>query len=302
MTSRSGRRQEHRELARTLRERGRSWPEIAAALRERYGLPARVAMRVAHDWSQADAAAAWNARWPDDPKSFKNISYWETWPSPTGHAPSLAVLDRLAAVYECDVADLVAGWGEHRTPDPGADAEPGSLTWQLRHLDLPELTRSMADWAERLPPPQRRELLLKVSAATAVAAGRSATPDGPAPAELVGHWNSRYTYSGAGRATELAATHRFRLRLDGNRLVGRSEPSPQSPTAGAIELDLRADGLLVTGTWTEHTAPDGYDRGAIHHGVLQLAADPDGRTMAGRWLGPDKHLAITTGTWTLTRA
>ncbi len=42
--------------------------------------------------------------WPDDPKSFKNFSSWENWPSPTGHAPSLAVLDRLARLYECDAA------------------------------------------------------------------------------------------------------------------------------------------------------------------------------------------------------
>ena len=80
--------------------------------------------------------------------------------------------------------------------------------------------------------------------------------------------------------------------------MGRSEPT----AAGSVELDLRADGLLVTGSWTEHTAPDGYYRGAVHHGVLQLAVDPGGREMAGRWLGPDKHLAINSGTWTLTRA
>ncbi|WP_214406998.1 hypothetical protein [Pseudonocardia lacus] len=306
MTSRGGRRQEHRELARSLRGAGRAWPEIAAVLRERYGLPARVAMRLAHDWSQADAAAAWNARWPDDPKSFKNISYWETWPSPTGHAPSLAVLDRLAEVYECDVADLVAGWGEHRTARSAGDGEPARLAWQVRHLGLPELTRAVADWAQRLPEARRRELLLKTSTATALAAGRTARTDagrtdsidGAAPAELVGRWDSRYTWHSSGRGTELDATHRFRLRLEGERLVGRSEPT----AAGSVELDLRVDGLLVTGTWTEHTAPDGYYRGAVYHGLVQLAVASGGRAMVGRWLGPDKDLAIRTGTWTLTRA
>lgn len=266
MTSRGGRRQEHRELARALRAEGREWPDIAAVLRERYGLPARVAMRVAHDWSQADAAAAWNTRWPDDPKSFKNISYWETWPSPTGHAPSLAVLDRLARVYECDVADLVAGWGEHRAG---------------------------ADRAQRLPEPQRPDPLLGPSSATAPAAGRSGTADGPAPSELVGRWDSHRTCAG----TERETTHRFDLRLDGSRLVGRSEPT----AAGSLELDLRADGRLVTGSWTGRTAPDGHSPGAAHHGVVQLAVAPDGREMVGRWLGPDEDLAIGTGTWTLTR-
>jgi hypothetical protein len=298
MTSRGGRRQEHRELARSLRADGRAWPEIAAALRERYGLPARVAMRVAHDWSQADAATAWNARWPDDPKSFKNISYWETWPSPTGHAPSLAVLDRLAQVYECDVADLVAGWGEHRAARPAGRDEQVSPAWRVRHLGLPELTRAVADWAQRLPEAQRRELLLKTSSATALAAGRAESADGPSPSELVGTWDSRYTYPSSGRGGEQEAAHRFRLRVRGSRLVGRSEPT----AAGSVELDLRADGLLVTGSWTEHTAPDGYYRGAVYHGVVQFAVAPGGRAMEGRWLGPDKDLVIATGTWTLTRA
>jgi hypothetical protein len=298
MTSRGGRRQEHRELARSLRAGGQAWPDIAAELRERFGLPARVAMRVAHDWSQADAAAAWNARWPDDPKSFKNISYWETWPSPTGHAPSLSVLDRLAQVYECDVADLVAGWGEHRAGRPALGNEPASLAWQVRQLGLPELTRALADWAQRLPEPQRRELLLKTSTATALAAGRSDSTDGPVPSELVGRWDSRYTYFSSGRGTEQEAAHRFRLRVQGNRLVGLSEPT----AAGSVELDLGVDGLLVTGSWTEHTAPDGYYRGAVYNGLVQLAVAPGGRAMAGRWLGPDKDLAIATGTWTLTRA
>lgn len=168
VTSTVSRRHEHRQLARSLRAQGRPWREIAATLRARYGLPARVAMRVAHGWSQADAAAAWNRRWPDEPKSFKNISYWETWPSPTGHAPSLAVLDRLAQVYECDVADLVVGWGEH-----GPDGCSDTLAWQVQHLDLPEFTRCLADWAQQLPATHRRELLAKLSTAAAGVAVRA---------------------------------------------------------------------------------------------------------------------------------
>jgi hypothetical protein len=175
VTSRVPRRHEHRRLARSLRAQGLSWREIAATLRDRYGLPARVAMRIAHGWSQAEAAAAWNECWPEDPKSFKNISYWETWPSPTGHAPSLAVLDRLATVYECDVVDLVVGWGEHSHGASNAVADPESLAWQVQHLDLPQLTERLADWSERLPEAQRRVLMLKLSKAAAVA-GQSGAP------------------------------------------------------------------------------------------------------------------------------
>lgn len=262
-------------------------------------------MRVARGWTQADTAREWNRRWPDDPKTFKNISYWENWPSPTGHMPSLLVLDRLARIYECDVADLVAGWGEHGGgQEPRAGAEADALAWQVDHLELRELARAIGDWARRLPAEQRRALLLKLSSAAAVAAGRSSsTPPralgrGPAAVELAGPWDSRYTYVSTGRGQEFEGTHRVVLHAERGRLVGRSEPT----SSGTLELDLAADGLLVTGNWTERTAPDGYYRGAVYHGVVQFVLDPTGRTMTGRWLGPDRHFEIDSGRWVLHRA
>jgi putative resolvase len=95
MVARSARTREQLALATSLRNSGRSWSEIAGALRDRYGLGARIAIRVAHGWTQADAAQQWNSRWPDDPKTLKNISYWENWPSPTG-AHAVAVRPRSA--------------------------------------------------------------------------------------------------------------------------------------------------------------------------------------------------------------
>ena len=51
---------------------------------------------------------------PEDVQSF---SYWENWPSPTGYAPSLEVLARLAELYECQVADLLADGADFRSRD-----------------------------------------------------------------------------------------------------------------------------------------------------------------------------------------
>ena len=110
-------RQEQRRLARLLREQHKTWGEAAAALRERYSINARVAYRLVHGWSQREAADEWNARWPADPKTFKNFSYWELWPARTGHAPSLAVLSKLAELYECQLAELVADCADFRSHD-----------------------------------------------------------------------------------------------------------------------------------------------------------------------------------------
>ncbi|MBW8806535.1 MAG: hypothetical protein JF587_22175, partial [Catenulisporales bacterium] len=92
------------QLADQMRATDHSWAEIGREFQRRFHVSARVALRQARGWTQPEAAERWNRRWPDDPKTFKNFSYWEAWPSSTGYAPSLEVLDRLAQLYECSVA------------------------------------------------------------------------------------------------------------------------------------------------------------------------------------------------------
>lgn len=305
IVSRSARRREQIELAADLRRSEVPVARIAATLRERYGLNARLAMRMAKGWSQAETAEAWNGRWPDDTKTFKNVSYWERWPEPTGHAPSLAVLDRLAQLYGCAAADLVAGWGEHGVEGSETrQAEPESLAWQVRNLDLNELTRATADWAGHLPVPERRALLLKLSTAAALAAdsvGHESVPHrrtSTGARSLVGRWASAYHYRSSSRGQEFDGRHVVELDLDHGRLVGRSTPQP---SGSELELTLSVEGSLVTGSWTERTSPTGHYRAATFHGLIQLVVDPTGHSMSGKWLGIGKRYAINSGAWRLDR-
>jgi hypothetical protein len=105
----NGERSEQRFYAAQLRAAGARWAEIAEALRRRYpDLGTLASLRVAHGWSQSDAARHWTERWPERPITFKRIYRWERWPA-KGDEPSLPVLARLAELYECSVSDLVQG-------------------------------------------------------------------------------------------------------------------------------------------------------------------------------------------------
>lgn len=105
-------------LARTLREEGRTWVDIAERLRHQWpNLNARAAIRIAHGWTQDDAANEWNRLFDPPVKTYKDISDMET------RRPGFTTLNKLARLYQCAVTDLIAtdpDVGDYRHLDPAA--------------------------------------------------------------------------------------------------------------------------------------------------------------------------------------
>lgn len=131
--------------------------------------------------------------------------------------------------------------------------------------------------------------------ATPVPNGKPAPRAAPA-GNYSGVWLSRYEYYSSGRSDSFTGRHHVVLLQHGDRLTVRSLPgSSDAP----LTMDLTVDGNVITGTWVEQTAPEGYYRGARYHGAIQLLAEPTGRRLTGKWVGFGKEMDVNTGPWEL---
>lgn len=114
-----------------------------------------------------------------------------------------------------------------------------------------------------------------------------------------GVWLSRYEFYSSSRAETYEGKHYVVIVQHGNRLTAQSLPAASSNPDSPLTLDLTFDRNVVTGSWVEQTASDGYYNGARYHGAVQLLVEPTGRRMAGKWVGFGKDFDVNTGPWEL---
>lgn len=119
---------------------------------------------------------------------------------------------------------------------------------------------------------------------------------GTAYGPLSGIWLSSYEYQSNGRDATYTGRHYVIVLQQEAALTVRSLPGSKS----TLTLDLSVNGRVATGKWAELTQADGYYRGAVYTGSLQLIATEDGRTLSGSWAGFGKEGEVNTGAWSLT--
>jgi transcriptional regulator with XRE-family HTH domain len=118
----------------------------------------------------------------------------------------------------------------------------------------------------------------------------------PVHGNYSGVWLSRYEYWSSSREAMFASLHHVLVLQHSDQLTVRSLPNSAD---SLVTMALSVDGNVVTGTWTENTSAEGFYRGAIYHGALQMQADATGRRMTGKWVGFGKSGETNTGPWSL---
>lgn len=126
-----------------------------------------------------------------------------------------------------------------------------------------------------------------------------ASPEQRTQGEYAGIWLSQYEFYSSSRDETFDCKHHVVIVQHGNRLTAQSLPGASTNPDSPLSLDLTVDRNIITGTWTEQTAVDGYYRGARYHGAVQLLIEPTGRRMAGKWVGFGKDFDVNSGPWEL---
>lgn len=171
--------------------------------------------------------------------------------------------------------------------------------WEHGNIACPQAAHRRA--LERVTRRSVEDLGFSVSG-TSPGGGEDRAVSEPAAAplhSLSGIWLSRYEYPSSGRGQDLVGLHYVVLLQHGSRLTVQSLPGASANPDSPLSMDLTVDGVIVTGTWTEQTAKDGYYKGARYHGAIQMLVDPTGRRLEGKWVGFGKDFSMNTGPWTL---
>ncbi|MER6842919.1 helix-turn-helix domain-containing protein [Streptomyces platensis] len=121
----------------------------------------------------------------------------------------------------------------------------------------------------------------------------------PREETFTGVWLSRYEFYSSSRDATYEGRHHVVIVQHGNRLTAQSLPGASSNPDSPLTLDLTVDRNVITGSWVEQTAADGYYNGARYHGAIQLLVEPTGHRMTGKWVGFGKEFDVNTGPWEL---
>src|SRR5579883_1323627 len=123
--------------------------------------------------------------------------------------------------------------------------------------------------------------------------------------DLQGTWQCQYWFQNTKHDNrEEVSQYTVAIRRHDNGYAFRSVPNGGETSGSQLEGQLGVDGSVVTGTWTENTAPSGEWNGMTYTGALQLLRSADNQRLSGKWVATiynNGNPTSATGRWEFTR-
>lgn len=117
-----------------------------------------------------------------------------------------------------------------------------------------------------------------------------------AETEFSGVWLSSYTFHDVERDKDFKSEHYVRIFQSGDNLVIESLPGKNS---AYLILRLHLMGNIATGSWQEETSPEGFFKGSIYNGAIQLIVSDDKKSMKGKWVAFVSSKQVNSNIWEL---
>jgi hypothetical protein len=117
--------------------------------------------------------------------------------------------------------------------------------------------------------------------------------------EFSGDWYSHYRYPSSGRGDDFWGQHLLHATQKGNKLIFQNGAG--SPSHVVLELEIKPEERLAVGTWSERTDPEGYYKGVMYEGTIELKIAESGERMNGIWHGTGKDGDVNSDIWELTK-
>jgi len=107
-----------------------------------------------------------------------------------------------------------------------------------------------------------------------------------------------YHFTSSRRPGNFDSEYDLKITDKGVHIVMESLPNPEQ---SHMFVHAILNGKVLTGTWQEATSPEGFYKGIVYEGAVQLAVDLERGKMVGKWLTYGSDGKVGSGDWEMTR-
>ncbi len=116
--------------------------------------------------------------------------------------------------------------------------------------------------------------------------------------DFSGIWHMVYHFTSSQRPGNFDSEYDLKITEEGDHIIMDSLANAEQ---SHMFVRVTQNGKILTGTWQESTSPEGFYKGVVYEGAVQLAMDLENGRMVGKWLTYGADGKVGAGDWEMTR-